>query len=256
MENRILKKLLKAGMLDLGKYDYTELGVPQGGVLSPSLANATLDGLEQALSVGTDVFLVRYADDFVVVSKDTQCLELAKKQIEVFLQNRGLSINQEKTRITAIEQGFDFLGFHFREYKDLSRAKLDKKGIFLIKPSKGNVTNICKKITEITRKYPNCKPGSLIMMLNPILRGWAEHYRTVSSRDAFRKVSQHTFLRLKRWVYRKHRNMGKRLALRNRISNKFEPEKHSIIGCSQEQTKEMNQSRCFKLETLRFPNTI
>ena len=125
-----------------------------------------------------------------------------------------MSVNDEKTSITSVEQGFDFLGFHFREYPDKGRVTGVKKGIFLVKPSKKNITNIISKISGIIRAYPNAEAGTLIKELNPILRGWAEHYRTVSSRSAFRKVSEHTFRSLLRWVYRKHSRVKRRETLR------------------------------------------
>jgi RNA-directed DNA polymerase len=224
METPILRKQLRAGVLDMNHFTPGEQGVPQGGVLSPCLANACLDGLEKALSVCSGVFLVPYADDFVITAfalllfkskRDNQKqLEKAKKLVTDFLGTRGLNINEDKTSISTVEQGFDFLGFHFREYPDKGRRESLKKGIFLVKPSKKNVTNICRKISDIIKKYPNAEAGTLIKHLNPMLRGWAEHYRTVSSRAAFRKVSEHTFRSLLRWAYRKHGRVKRRVTLR------------------------------------------
>jgi len=213
METRILRKLLRAGVLDLNHFAPEEQGVPQGGVLSPCLANACLDGLEKALSSKLNVFLVRYADDFVITGENHKQLEKAKKIVEEFLATRGLSVNEDKTNIVSVEEGFDFLGFHFREYPDKGRTAGTKKGIFLVKPSKKNVTNILRKISEIIRNHPNADAGTLIKTLNPILRGWAEHYRTVSSRAAFRKISEHTFRSLLRWTYRKHGRRKRRETL-------------------------------------------
>ena len=215
MDTRILRKLLKAGVLDTKDFFFFlgEQGVPQGGVLSPCLANACLDGLEKALNSIPGVFLVRYADDFVIAGDNVQQLEKAKEVVTNFLDARGLSVNDDKTRISNIEQGFDFLGFTFREYPDKSRLKGRKKGIFLVKPSKKNVLNIVRKISNTVKNYPNAEAGTIIKHLNPILRGWAEHYRTVSSRSSFRKVSEHTFRSLLRWVYRKHGRSKRRETL-------------------------------------------
>jgi RNA-directed DNA polymerase len=213
METRILRKLLRAGVLDLNHFTPSELGVPQGGVLSPCIANACLDGLEKALSLCSGVFLVRYADDFVITGDNQKQLEKAKNVVIDFLASRGLKINEDKTSISTVEQGFDFLGFHFREYPDKGRSKGLKKGIFLVKPSKENVTNICRKVSAIIKKYPNAEAGTIIKQLNPILRGWAGHYRTVSSRASFRKVSEHTFRSLLRWIYRKHSKVKRRKTL-------------------------------------------
>lgn len=210
MNKQMLKKLLEAGVLEYSRLEPGEAGVPQGGVLSPTLANRALDGLEKALTDKTGSFLVRYADDFVITGKSVEQLEKAMDTVADFLKPRGLKVNVEKTKITRIEKGFDFLGFHFREYPDETRAKGEKKGIFLIKPTKNNVQKICRKISEIVKKYPSAEAGTIIKHLNPVMRGWAEYYRTVSSRDAFRKVSNHTFRSLQRWVYRKHGRSKKR----------------------------------------------
>ena len=210
MDTTILRKLLKAGVLELEHFAPGEVGVPQGGVLSPCLANSALDGLEKALGFVQGTFLVRYADDFVIVGDNIEQLNQAKKVVTDFLSVRGLVINEEKTRITSIKDGFDFLGFHFREYPDEGRAKDRKKGIFLVKPSAKNVSNILRKVSETVKKYPNAEPGTIIKHLNPVIRSWAEHFRTVSSRSAFRKVSEHTFRSLLRWVYRKHGRRKKR----------------------------------------------
>lgn len=104
----------------------------RGGVLSPCVANFCLDGLEKALSVSSGVFLVRYADDFVITGDNRKQLEKAKNIVIEFLASRGLSINEDNTSICTIEQGFNFLGFHLRE--DKGRSKGLKKGIFLVKP--------------------------------------------------------------------------------------------------------------------------
>lgn len=171
METRILRKLLRAGILDLNHFTPGEMGVPQGGVLSPCLANTCLDGLEKTLCDKLNVYLVRYADDFVIAGKSQNQLEEAKEIVEKFLAIRGLSVNEDKTSITTIERGFNFLGFHFREYPDKGRIAGGKKRIFLVKPSKEKITNILRKISVIIKRYPNAESGTLIKELNPILRG-------------------------------------------------------------------------------------
>lgn len=212
INKNLLRKILKAGLLDLQNLEPTELGVPQGGVLSPCVANAALDGLEEKIQA-CEAFIVRYADDFVVASRKESNLKEALLQIEAFLKTRGLEVNMDKTRVTDIETGFDFLGFHLREYPDPDRAKGNKQGIFLVKPTRQNVVKICKKISETVSKHANASAGRLIMVLNPILRGWAEHYRTASSRTAFRNISNHVYNKLKKWVYKKHRRAGRRKGL-------------------------------------------
>jgi RNA-directed DNA polymerase len=104
---RILRKLLKAGVLDSNHFTPGEIGVPQAGVLSPCLANACLDGLEKALGSIKRIF-VRYADDFIITGNSQEQLEQAKKVVTDFA-SRG--INLDKTKITKVAQGFDFLGY-------------------------------------------------------------------------------------------------------------------------------------------------
>lgn len=161
----------------------------------------------------TGTFLVRYADDFIVLGDNPELLQRALQLIKAFLKLRGLSINLEKTRTTTIEQGFDFVAYNFRQYVDKARAKGNKKGILLVKPCRKNVINIKQKLTQTTYLHRNSSAGKLITALNPILRGWAEHFRTTSSRAAFRTVSEHTFKLLKKWVYKKHKIKGRRQGL-------------------------------------------
>jgi RNA-directed DNA polymerase len=117
----ILKELLRAGFIRGGSYEDTIKGTPQGGPISPTIANMALNGLEACL--GSDFKLVRYADDFVVIGKTKALLETeALARIVSFLDPRGLRLNMDKTLITCIEQGFDFLGFNFREYPVARRA--------------------------------------------------------------------------------------------------------------------------------------
>jgi RNA-directed DNA polymerase len=146
INTKILNAFLKAGFLDLQKMEYheTSLGTPQGGSISPTIANMVLDGLEKAL--GDDFRVVRYADDFVVIGACPDALKSEAMPIIVkFLAERGLTLNLDKTRITSIEDGFDFLGFNFREYKDQARVIGYKKGIFLVKPAKKNIQAIRTK---------------------------------------------------------------------------------------------------------------
>jgi RNA-directed DNA polymerase len=126
MDKRILGQFIKAGFLDDGIFHPTSLGTPQGGLISPTLANMVLDGLQARL--GKRFVLIRYADDFVVTSFYKNTLtDHALPIISKFLAERGLELNMNKTRVVSIDQGFDFLGFHFKEYKDPTRAVGNKK---------------------------------------------------------------------------------------------------------------------------------
>jgi RNA-directed DNA polymerase len=205
-----LNKLLKSGIMDGDLFNYSPYGVPQGGIISPCMANETLDGLENTTSNISKCDLVRFADDFVVVASNLDSLSDAKCNISAFLYERGLTINEDKSCITSIDKGFEFLGFHFKEFFDPSRHKGHKKGIFLVQPTKSSITKVKRDIKDVIRKFPNAKAGTLIFHLNPILRGWSEYYRPVSHRTAFRSVSHYTFKAIYSWILRKHGKNRKR----------------------------------------------
>jgi RNA-directed DNA polymerase len=171
----------------------TEEGTPQGGIISPVLANMTLDGLERRLrerfpkttvkGIAAKVNFVRYADDFIVTAASPQLLEQeVKPLVEAFLEERGLELSSEKTCITHIEEGFDFLGQNRRKYKT---GKGHKR---LIKPARKNVHAHLEKIREIIKKNQTLSAGRLILLLNPISVGWAQYHRHVVSADVFHDV--------------------------------------------------------------------
>lgn len=203
MEKAMLHKWLKAGYLEKQSFFPTEEGVPQGGIISPVLANMTLDGLEQRLRAAFPqgsplqplVNFARYADDFVVTGH-TQALLKNKVQpvIEAFLQERGLTLSPAKTQITAIETGFDFLGQTVRKYND----KL------LITPAKANVKTFLARVREIIKVNKAATAGNLIVQLNPVIQGWANYHQHVNSKRTFCKVDHAIFKALWRWARRRH----------------------------------------------------
>jgi RNA-directed DNA polymerase len=138
VDKRILKEFLTAGFVDKSVFYDTSLGFPQGSPISPTLANMALNGLQE--HVGKDFLFTRYADDFLIIGKSEKDLkDIAMPSVEEFLKPRGLRLNKSKTSIAEISNGFDFLGFHFREYPDKTRVKGTKKGILLVKPSNKNI---------------------------------------------------------------------------------------------------------------------
>jgi RNA-directed DNA polymerase len=184
VEKAMLKKWLKAGYLENHHFHATEEGTPQGGIISPAIANITLDGLEQLLAThfpkkgrtGTraKVNLIRYADDFCVTGNSQELLEQeVKPLIEQFLRERGLELSPEKTVVTHIEQGFDFLGQTIRKYRQGKRTK------FFITPSKKNVKAFLRKIRKRIKESRDLTAGELIAELNPQIRGWALYHRHV-----------------------------------------------------------------------------
>jgi RNA-directed DNA polymerase len=138
-KRKLIKGWLKAGFVFQGKINPTEQGTPQGGVISPLLANIGMHGLETFIkATNPKLGVVRYADDFIVTARDKQSLENAQNLIQAWMSQRGLELSAEKTVITSMENGFDFLGFNSRHYD----------GKLLIKPSKKKVLAFCKRLGE------------------------------------------------------------------------------------------------------------
>ena len=208
MDKTMLKKWLKAGYMEKHVLYPTEEGTPQGGIISPVLANLTLDGLERMLmehfpkvktAKGSLVNFARYADDFIVTGRTKALLEReVKPLIEQFMSERGLQLSQEKTTITHIEDGFDFLGQNVRKYKAGKRHKL------LIKPSNKNVQAHLEKLRETIRKNAALSAGKLILLLNPLIRGWAQYHQHVVSKEIFNSVDDAIYRRLRQWMKRRH----------------------------------------------------
>ena len=210
MDRAIVRKWLKAGYLDKHVLHETSEGTPQGGIISPALANCALDGLERILqgkypngtrlkSLGgklPSVNFIRYADDFIITSKSQELLEEEiKPLVEQFLQERGLELSPTKTVITNVEQGFDFLGQNVRRYPC---------GKLLIKPSKKNVKTFLKGIRQTIRAARSSPAADLINQLNPKIRGWANYHRHIVSSRTFSHVDHEIFSSLWRWARRRH----------------------------------------------------
>lgn len=191
----LIRGWLKAGFIFEGKYNPTETGTPQGGVCSPLLANIGLHGLETFIkSTNPKLGVVRYADDFVVTARDKGSLNNAQIQIQQWLSKRGLSLSPEKTLITSMEDGFDFLGFNHRHYN----------GKLLIKPSKKKVLDFCKRIGKEIKAMNGIEQEAVLRKINPILRGFANYYKGVVSKETFGYISYRIWQYLWRWAKRRH----------------------------------------------------
>ena len=216
MDRVILQKWLKSGYMEKHVLHESTDGTPQGGIISPALANCALDGLERLLqekfparkrlkSFGGEkpcVHLVRYADDFVITSKSKELLEgEIKPLVEQFVQERGLELSPTKTVITHVERGFDFLGQNVRRYP---------KGKLLIKPSKKNVGTFLNGIRRIIKDAHGASAADLIDQLNPKIRGWANYHRHVVSKRTFGRVDHTIFSNLWQWARRRHPNKPSR----------------------------------------------
>ncbi len=216
MDKAILRKWLKAGYMESRQFFPTTAGTPQGGVISPTLANWALDGLERELSLRfaatqsstkkNRVALVRYCDDFVITGSSKELLEKeVKPLVEKFLAERGLRLSPEKTLITHIEQGFDFLGQNVRKYD----------GKLLIKPSSKNVKTFLDKVREIIHGNLQAKQENLIALLNPVIRGWAQYHRHIVASRTFARVDYLIWRALWRWAKRRHPRKGARWVLKH-----------------------------------------
>jgi len=200
MDKRTLQQWLAAGYLEKGRLFPTREGTPQGGIISPLLANLTLDGMEMAIrsqiKIRRDqVNFIRYADDFVVTARTKETLEQIVKPAGVaFLAERGLELSEQKTTITHIETGFNFLGQNVRKYKN----KL------VIKPAKDGLKALVQKTRECIKGMLGQKGERLIKALNPIIRGWANYHRHVCSAEAFWTAERIIRYQLLRWARRTH----------------------------------------------------
>jgi RNA-directed DNA polymerase len=208
MDRVILRKWLQAGFIEKDVFGATTEGTPQGGICSPALANRTLDGLETLLKERcgatrrqhqrNKVHLVRYADDFIITGTSKELLrDEVQPLVAHFLKERGLELSHEKTSITHIDEGFDFLGQNIRRYC----TKV------LLKPSRKNVRTFLGKIdTEIQQEGGHLTAGQLIARLNPKIRGWAQYHRHASSARIFAGVDDAIFKKLWHWARRRHRH--------------------------------------------------
>ena len=204
MDCFMLRQWLQAGYFEGDKLYPTKAGTPQGGLVSPILANMTLDGLEATVKAAipsrTKVNVIRYADDFVITGKTKELLEeTIKPAVEQFLGERGLALSPEKTRITRIEDGFDFLGQNPRK----------RKGKLLITPARSNVKTFLVRIRETIRKFTAKKPGDMIRTLNLKIRGWANYHRHIAASATFKEVDHQIYCYLWDWAKRRHKDKGK-----------------------------------------------
>lgn len=227
LNKTILNKWLKAGFIDGKKWKPTKQGTPQGGIISPTIMNMVMDGLEMDLKKkfprwkGKKVNFIRYADDFVITadSKETITKDIIP-MVTVFLSERGLELSEEKSKITHISEGFDFLSQNIRKYK----------GKLIIQPSKKSIQSFKEKIKTIIKNNRGIPAHALIRLLNPVIRGWSNYHKGICSKRCFRKLGKFIFFQLKRWAKYQHGNQNrswiyKRYFLNNhfqdmRISNK------------------------------------
>jgi len=229
---RVVKGWLKAGVMDGGRLFPTDEGTPQGGAISPLLANVALHGLEAHLRASFPhrfqghgnwkPQVVRYADDFVVLHEDLAAIERAQQIANAWLAGMGLELKPSKTRIahTFLEHegriGFDFLGFYVRQYPvGKHHSARNTYGQILgfktlIKPSPDAQKRHLQEIAEVVRRHRATPQGDVIVQLNRKITGWANYYSTKVSKDVFGRMDHLVYLKLKRWAERRHPTKGKR----------------------------------------------
>lgn len=235
---RVIKQWLKAGIMEGLEFTPTQRGTPQGGIISPLLANIALHGLEECvrskfrqkrefpdeIDYAYKPKVVRYADDFLVMHHHLDVIEQSKEHVSQWLAKMGLELHEDKTHITHtldfIEGcvGFDFLGFNFRHFPvgkthwvksgKANKGKLRFKTI--IKPSKAAIIRHYRAMSEVIGRFNAAPQAALIKVLNPKILGWSAYYSTVSAKMTYNKLDHLVVQRLLRWGRRRHSNTSRR----------------------------------------------
>lgn len=227
MDKKVLKEILKSGVVINGKLHPTEKGTPQGGIISPTLANMALDGLEKVLKdeywrvrygqfapkhlQGTysdyshkrnkkKVHLTRYADDFIISGIDKETCEEVRELITPFLTERGVELSETKTKIVHINEGFDFLGWNFKKYN----------GKLLTKPSNKSYKKLMENIRQVTKELATSRQDTYIRKLNMKIRGWRNYHKSSVARKIFEKADHEIWQITWGWAAKRHRMKGKK----------------------------------------------
>jgi RNA-directed DNA polymerase len=204
MDREILNKWLTAGFMEKGQLYSTSEGISQGSIASPTILNLTLSGLEDTVIRATSkrkdkVHVVTYADDFIITASSKEVLENKVKPIvESFLRERGLELSKDKTKITHIDEGFDFLGITVRKYN----------GKYISTPSKKSIKHFLNNIRELIKSHPTAKSENLIHLLNQKIRGWTYYFRNCCAKKTFEYIDHQIFIALWQWVHRRHPRKG------------------------------------------------
>jgi RNA-directed DNA polymerase len=222
----MVRQWLKAGVIEHGRFTPTEEGSPQGGVISPLLMKVALHGMETAAGVryyltGTRAgktvphcpVVVRYADDLIALCHSREQAEQVKARLAGWLAPRGLVFNEDKTQITHLDQGVDFLGFSIRRYPN---------GKLLTKPSNDAVRRIRRRLSTEVRALRGSNADAVIAKVNPIIAGWAAYYRIGVSKRVFAALDAHMWRLAYKWARLTHPNKPTRWVTA-RYFGKFNP---------------------------------
>ena len=242
----IINKMLKSDIFYNGEVYDNDTGTPQGGVISPLLANVALTTLDNFCQERYGVLsnnkegkylvnpIVRYADDFIIVCKSETKAKEIKKEIAIHLSEKvGLTLSEEKTRITHITQGFNFLGFNFRKYKTNEKFQSPNKKspekrseyTLLITPEKEKVHNLLRECKKVLDSSKTATQNAVIHQLNPKLRGWAMYYRFVSSKRIFSIIDYSLWWKTFWWAKRRHPNKSKGWIIQKYFSGRIDNRK-------------------------------
>jgi len=206
LNRTILQKWLKAGYIEKKRLFPTPKGTPQGGIISPTIMNMVLDGMETAIKKqfprwkGQKVNFIRYADDFIITASSKELIinEIIPLVVD-FLKPRGLKLSEEKSKITHINDGFDFLSQNVRKYK----------GKLVIRPSKDSVQSFKNKMKAMFKNYRGIPAHGLIRLLNPVIRGWSNYHKGICAKGTFAKLGTFIYWQLKRWAKHQHGNKNR-----------------------------------------------
>jgi len=214
----LVRQWLKSGYVEKGTQYATQTGTPQGGIISPLLANIALHGMEDCLNIRYRLrttgwerrpgpfTVIRYADDFVVLAETRENAEQARIKLQEWLKERGLELSEEKTRITHLSEGFDFLGFNIRE-QETTRKTRGK--VLLTRPSQDSVKALKRRLTQEWQKLAGTNAETVVRKITPILLGWANYFRVGVSSEVFRSIDHHNHTRALRWTKRTHPKKSK-----------------------------------------------
>jgi RNA-directed DNA polymerase len=227
---RQIRAWLKAGVMDGHEVFPTSEGTPQGGCISPLLANIALHGMEEEIKQYAETLkgnkpdnrkslsLIRYADDFVILHEDITVVQRCEEIISEWLKGMGLELKPSKTRLTHTlkkyggeKPGFDFLGFYIRQYPVGKYNSGKHSGKILgfktiITPSKEKVKLHYEQIANVINAHKAAPQTGLISQLNPIIRGWANYYSAVVSKEIYTRIDNLMYQKLRAWAKRRHRN--------------------------------------------------
>lgn len=260
MDKRILSQFLKAGFLEDGRHWDSESGVPQGGGISPVIANMTLDGLQKVIKdvvlpynavapradgrYPTKVSFIRYADDFIVTGANQAILnDVVKPAIISFLEVRGLRLSEKKTLTTNLWDGFNFLGFNIRLYEDKTRIH---GNVLLIKPSKKSIARLRDAIANLASCPKITSEVHLIERLNPILRGWGNYFRVGVSKRVFSNIANYVWSLTWRWLRRKYPLEGRKV-LANRHYMRVKDRNWVFFGKREDRTIQLFDIQSIKI---------